>query len=163
MKTYTFNINKKTVNNANNFVDNNSSNNSAYIDAVIINNLKKTAPYAFDTIDDDYRPAITYTVNKPTKKNIDIDITIKKNKNRTSLDFRKYIDFLEAVNYLSSNNYDDSADFYLPDGTPVRIFDDEIQIGYELYSLVNFTENKYKKMSDKSKKAIIDLYISIKK
>lgn len=161
MKTYTFNINKKTANTVNNFVGNNSSNNSAYIDAVIINNLKKTAPYAFNTIDEDYTPTINFTTKKSTPKTI--NITIKKNKPHTSLDFRKYIDFLEAVNYLSSNNYDDSADFYLSDGTPVRIFEDEIQIGYELYSLVNFTENKYKKMSDKSKKAIIDLYISIKK
>lgn len=162
-KTYTFFIDKK-----NNTVNNNVSNttsNSAYIDAIIRSNVKKAAPYAFDTIDEDYHPTIVINGTKPAKKTIDIDITIKKNKpTYTSLDFSKYSEFKKALDFiLSYDNYDDSADFYLPDGTPVRIFDDEIQIGYELIPMRMFSEKKYNSLSKKTKKAIIDLYINISK
>lgn len=157
-KTYNFTINKKNTS------SNNTSSNTSYINALISSNLKKAVPYLFGTIDDDYREEIVITPKKP-KKTIDIDITIKnkpKAKKYTSLNFEDYSDFMKAIEYLSSiDSYDDSADFYLPDGTPVRIFEDEIQIGYELISFRKMNKNMFANMTSKSKKAIIDIYFNI--
>lgn len=160
MKTYTFNVNKntKTINSSNN-----NFNTSAYIDNVVLSNLKRAIPYAFKgTIDEDYRPSMYVT---EPKKVVDIDITIKKSPTTyTSLDFNKYTDFIKAIEFLSSlDNYDDSADFYLEDGTPVRIFEDEIQVGFTLIPLRKISKNAYDKLSKKNKKAIIDLVINISK
>lgn len=156
MKTYTFNLG--TSNKKNNP---SKSNNISYINALISSNLKKAAPYLFD--DGDIFGGEIIIPARKAKKTIDIDITIKNGKKHTSLDFTKYTDFMKAIDFLTSNKYDDSADFYLSDGTPIRIFDDEIQIGYELIPLRKLTKKKYNSFSNKTKKAIIDLYIKISK
>ena len=88
-----------------------------------------------------------------------IDITITKKANK--FDYRKYADFKHAVDHILSL-YNDRADFYLPDGTPVRIFEDEIQVGYELIPFYKIEKN-YSNISDTVKKAIIDIYITISK
>ena len=88
-----------------------------------------------------------------------IDITITKKANK--FDYRKYADFKHAVDHILSL-YNDRADFYLPDGTPVRIFEDEIQVGYELIPFYKIKKD-YSNISDTVKKAIIDIYITISK
>lgn len=88
-----------------------------------------------------------------------IDITITKKANK--FDYRKYADFKHAIDHILSL-YNDRADFYLPDGTPVRIFEDEIQVGYELIPFYKIKKD-YSNISDTVKKAIIDIYITISK
>lgn len=156
MKTYTFNLD--TNNKKNNP---SKSTNTSYINALLNLNLNKIAPYLFD--DGAVFDGEIIIPARKAKKTIDIDITIKNGKKHTSLDFNKYTDFMKAIDFLTSNKYDDSADFYFSDGTPIRIFDDEIQIGYELIPLRKITEKKYNSFSNKTKKAIIDLYIKISK
>lgn len=169
MKTYNIDItiNKsKKNNNPSNF-----GSASAYIDNLILTNLKKTAPYLFGKnkrttyiIDDDFIPLYddkletgkTYTFTKgENKKTIDIFIPSKKT---TKPD---YITFSKALAHLLGKNHGDTYDFLLDDGTPVKMFADEIQIGYELLPLNEATKYIYNALSDSRKKDIIDIYINI--
>lgn len=157
MKTFTFNVNKKT-----NTSSNNSNNNSAYIDNLVLSNLKKTVPYLFTsngTIDVDY----IGNDFVPNKKKVKIDITVKKPK-KTIVVKDTYTDFIKAVKYLAGHSSEcDTYDFMMIDGTPVKIFSDEIQIGYDLIPLNDFTLDMYNKLSAESKKSVVDIYIKIKK
>lgn len=146
---------------------------SAYIDNLILTNLKKTAPYLFSKsepssktiiIDDTFgytnngklKSGKTYTFTKgEDKKTIDIFIPSKK---ATKPD---YITFSKALAHLLSKNCGDTYDFLLDDGTPVKMFADEIQIGYELLPLNEATKYIYNALSDSRKKDIIDIYINI--
>lgn len=168
MKTYNIDItiNKsKKNNNPSSF-----GNASAYIDNLILTNLKKTAPYLFGKsghaciIDDDFiftpnnklESGKTYTFTKgENKKTIDIFIPSKKT---TKPD---YITFSKALAHLLGKNCGDTYDFLLDDGTPVKMFADEIQIGYELLPLNEATKYIYNALSDSRKKDIIDIYINI--
>lgn len=158
--TYTIDIttrNKK--NNPSNFINNAS----AYIDSLVLSNLKHTAPYLFgkSIADDKLEDGKTYTFTKKAKKNnktIDITISGLKAKNAYTPD---YDTFEKAVNYFLHKNDGDTYDFKLDDGTPVKLFDDELQIGYELFPLTEGTMFLYKTLSESSKKNIIDIYINI--
>lgn len=168
MKTYNIDItiNKsKKNNNPSSF-----GSASAYIDNLILTNLKKTAPYLFGKsghaciIDDDFiftpnnklESGKTYTFTKgENKKTIDIFIPSKKT---TKPD---YITFSKALAHLLGKNCGDTYDFLLDDGTPVKMFADEIQIGYELLPLNEATKYIYNALSDSRKKDIIDIYINI--
>lgn len=162
--TYTFNISKN--NNNNTFSTSSNRNDSKNIDAIILSNLKSNIPYLFD--EDDDNDIITFTPKKtkkdiitfiPKKKNtIDINISTGKTK-KNGITFGE---FCKAFNYLMSNEKD-TYDFKLDDGTPIKIFSDEIQIGYELLPLTTGTKRIYNLLSDKRKKDVIDIYINIKK
>lgn len=172
MKTYnidiTINKNKKSSNPS---IINNAS---AYIDNIILTNLKKTAPYLFGKsghaciIDDDFIPmhdgklesGKVYSYDKNKKNTIDITIGSTKKTTRTckSPDF---LTFAKAVKYLLSKTDSDTYDFKLDDGTPVKMFSDELQIGYELFPLNEGTMYLYKTLSESRKKNIIDIYINI--
>ena len=173
MKTYnidiTINKNKKSSNPS---IINNAS---AYIDNLILTNLKGTAPYLFGKnkhttciIDDDFIPMYddklesgkVYSYDKNKKKTIDITIGSTKKTTRTckSPDF---LTFAKAVKYLLSKTDGDTYDFKLDDGTPVKMFSDELQIGYELFPLNEGTMYLYKTLSESRKKNIIDIYINI--
>lgn len=152
MNTYTFNFNKKNTNSSNK-----RTNNTSYINSLIRSNVAKIAPYI---VDDDYIPTFT----TPKKKTV-IDITIKKPRKNTStmaiFDADYISDFEKAVNYLATSYKNlDSYDFKI-NGVPVKIFDDgEIQIGYELFNLTNLATCE---LTPKTKKTIIDIYISLNK
>lgn len=170
MKTYnidiTINKNKKSSNPS---IINNAS---AYIDNLILTNLKKTAPYLFGKnkrttyiIDDDFTPLYNdklesgkvYSYDKNKKKTIDITIGGKKYTGGSP----DYITFSKAVKHLLSGGNGDTYDFKLDDGTPVKMFSDELQIGYELFPLNEGTMYLYKTLSESRKKNIIDIYINI--
>lgn len=188
MKTYnidiTINKNKKSSNPS---IINNAS---AYIDNLILTNLKGTAPYLFGKnkrttciidddfilgnkstayiIDDDFIPmhddklksGKVYSYDKNKKNTIDITIGSTKKTTRTckSPDF---LTFAKAVKHLLSKTGSDTYDFKLDDGTPVKMFSDELQIGYELFPLNEGTMYLYKTLSESRKKNIIDIYINI--
>lgn len=161
MKNITFDI---TINSKKNPSKSIITNAHAYTDAIILSNLKKTAPYLFgktsaETLED----GKTYSFEKkaPTKKSIDITISgIKKARKEPAKP--DYATFAKAfMRLLNSEGYGDTYDFKLDDGTPVKMFADEIQIGYELLPLTEATKFIYDKLSDSRKKNIIDIYINI--
>ena len=167
MKTITIDITTKKNNNPS-FL----TNASAYIDNLVLTNLKKTAPYLFGKsgnayiIDDDYifttndkhlesGKSYSFTKKEPKKA---IDITISGIKTPKKPDF---LTFSKAITHLLGKNNRDTYDFKLDDGTPVKMFADEIQIGYELLPLNEATKYIYNALSDSRKKDIIDIYINI--
>lgn len=162
MKKYTFTVDNKNTRN-NNIP---STNYSEILSDIIRSNIKKSNPYLFGgIIDRDYKPEIA--IIPSTKRTIDIDITIPRTKKIATGSYKSpfsYAEIAKAIKFLAS--YDDGKDDYdfkLPDGTPVKRFADEIQIGFDLIPLNNFTEALYEALSDKAKKSIIDIYISINK
>lgn len=135
-----------------------TNNNNKKSAATTMNNMFKEKIFAF---------APYLKKENKTKKTINIDITIPKKKtfNGISID-----DFASACAFLATYNphkytFDtgkDEYDFELPDGTPVRFFDDEIQIGYDLIPLTHFTNTKYFDMfTPENKKIIIDIAVKL--
>lgn len=159
MKTYTFTFDNTTRNNTarNNF---SSANYSSIIDDIILANIKKNNPYLFE--ERTSRPA-TIIFDTPKKKSIDIDITINKPKTERSYTFDALSKAIKRLANYRSNIENDIYDFKLEDGTPVKLFCNEIQIGYDLIPLNNFTKKLYDSLSESSKKNIIDIYIKINK
>uniref|UniRef100_A0AAU8B7Y3 Uncharacterized protein n=1 Tax=Dulem virus 42 TaxID=3145760 RepID=A0AAU8B7Y3_9CAUD len=144
---YTYNIKK------NNNKKNPSNNTSKAIDDFIISNLKNTAPYIF---------------GKKKEKTINIDITPKRTTRTINIDITRtpkktakptFAEFLNAFNHLMNIHEEDTYDFLLSDGTPVKFYGDEVQIGLDLYSI----DGLFNTLSDDRKKDIIDIYINIKK
>lgn len=147
MKTYTF---KSTKNNQNTA--------EKSLNAMLAEKILEFAPYL--------------KKDKSTKKTIDIDITIPKKKlaSANTLNGVKIDDFIDACAFLSKykgvhafNSCKDEYDFELSDGTPVRIFDDEIQIGYTLIPMEWFIEpNEYlSAFTPKKKKMIVDIAVKL--
>lgn len=153
--TYTFDITNNTKKNPSNI------NFTKSINSIISSNLKKIAPYLYD--DDDTEEIIIPTTPKKTKKIIDIDITLSKGGKKTAKpDFATFSKALATL-LKNKNEYEDIFDFKLEDGTPIALFSDEIQIGYELIPLTEGTKRIYDILSNSRKKEIIDIYINITK
>lgn len=150
---YTYDIKKNNT-------KKNPSNNNAHkaTDAIILSNLKKTVPYLFSG---NKKKTITIdlTENKPMRTCLTtIDIIKKPNRSNKPT----FSEFIKAFNYLMYNN-EDTYDYLLSDGTPIKIFDDEIQIGLDLYDKIDAPKILYSTLSEENKKNIIDIYINIKK
>lgn len=147
MKKYTFKID-----NTANTTTNPSNTYSEIIDNIISSNVIKNNPW-FATIEE--------TPKRKKNININIDITRKPKKTYTynSIDYGDIFDMIKFIyNYKCEKP---SYDFKLPDGTPVKMFSDEIQIGYDLIPLTGFTRAIYDSLSESSRKRIIDIYIDI--
>lgn len=147
MKKYTFKIDntaKTTINPSNTY--------SEIIDNIISSNVIKNNPW-FATIDE--------TPKRKKNININIDITRKPKKTYTynSIDYGDIFDMIKFIYDYKCER--PSYDFKLPDGTPVKMFSDEIQIGYDLIPLTGFTRAIYDSLSESSRKRIIDIYIDI--
>lgn len=155
--TFTFNTGKK--NNSFN-INNGSTNYSKALDDIILSNLKSTTPYIFK---DATLGAAFDELNKTKTKSIDITI------NSGAKSSKKIPTLLDAINYFKSNNYNFTkliSDYptYHINGTPITIFEDEIQIGYDLIPFNLFDDYNYiNGLSNNTKKTIIDIYITIKK
>lgn len=149
MKKYTFKIdnNAKTTNNTNNTY-------SEILSDIISSNIKKNNPWFADIKE---TPKHTKTIN------IDIDLTRKPKKTYTyeTLDYGNIFDVLKFIyDYKQEKPL---YDFKLADGTPVKMFSDEIQIGYDLIPLNSLTKSYYDLLSEDTRKHIIDIYIDIKR
>lgn len=147
MKKYTFKIDntaKTTTNPSNTY--------SEIIDNIISSNVIKNNPW-FATIDE--------TPKRKKDININIDITRKPKKTYTynSIDYGDIFDIIKFIYDYKCEK--PSYDFKLHDGTPVKMFSDEIQIGYDLIPLTGFTRAIYDSLSESSRKRIIDIYIDI--
>ena len=146
MKKYTFKIDNtaKTTTNPSNIY-------SEIIDNIISSNVMKNNPW-FANIE---------TPKRKKDININIDITRKPKKTYTydSIDYGDIFDMIKFI--YDYKREKPSYDFKLPDGTPVKMFSDEIQIGYDLIPLTGLTRTFYDTLSESSRKHIIDIYIDI--
>lgn len=148
MKKYTFKINNTA--NAN---INPSNTYSEILSDIISSNIKKNNPWFAD---------FEETPKRAKNININIDITRKPKKTYT-YDSIDYGDIFDAIKFIYDYKREKpSYDFKLYDGTPVKMFSDEIQIGYDLIPLNNFTKAYYDLLSEDTRKHIIDIYIDIK-
>lgn len=149
MKTYSFNINNTKKNNKKFFTTNTFKNSfSKILDDVIASNVIKNNPYLFSS------DIITGKTNTGKTTYIALE-------NTPSYD--NYTDFLTAMTYLANlDKYKDTYDFELNDGTPVKIFDDEIQIGFDLFPInKSYSYKNFLALTPKTKKTIIDIYIKL--
>lgn len=157
---YTFNISKNTTNNttkSNNTKSNNNELLNALLDADLLSRINNMSDYIFEK----KSPEIsTYSYNKKRTIDINIDINTPKKTKSIKPDFDT---FCKAFSYLMSSDSYDTYDFKLDDGTPIKLFADEIQIGYELIPLNGGSKRIYDMLSDSKKKEIIDIYIDITK
>lgn len=147
MKKYTFKLdNTKKINNES------TNNYSKIIDDIISANVIKNNPY-FDSI-----PSTT----KSKTINIDIHLGKKSPKyDKKSFDYGDIFNALKTIYNLK--NEKPMYDFKLYDGTPVKMFSDEIQIGYDLIPLTGFTREYYNSLSESTRKHIIDITIDIQR
>ena len=136
MKTYTFTT--SAINNSKkNFVDeilgkSQHTDYSKILDNIIYADVIKKNPYLF---------------TKNTRKDIDID-------------------FIKASNFLATyrepkmtGNYIIGKTYYLSDNTPIIFYDDEIQIGFDVFKYSDFGSIDFiNAISPKTKKTIIDIY-----
>ena len=156
MKHYTIKINNKN-NSGINF--RNNTNASKNLDNLIFSNLIKMNPYLAGTTkknDSGLLDAMFEEAGFDTGDRIIIS-------NRPTSSFLKGnfdTKFAEAANFLA--NYTPTKKIFLGD-LPIKFFEDEIQIGYDLIPLYELTSPKYYNMfTPETKKIIINIYISIK-
>ena len=140
MKTYTFAT--SNINNSKNFIDeiigkSKSTNYSKILDDIIYDNVIKKNSYLFTGM--------------------------KKSRYIGNVDS----DFLKAANFLA--NYKEPKNklydfiigrtYYLSDNTPIIFYDDEIQIGFDVFKYSDFTSTDFiSAIAPKMKNTIIDIY-----
>lgn len=132
---------------------------SAILDNIITSNIKKCNPY-LSHIDDDYEdPDFITNMMAASKKNHTIIL---------NSDLLKENDkFIKAAKFLANYNKKKATNlpfilgktYKLIDGTPIAFFDDEIQIGMDLYSYSDFDNIKFiNGLSSSTKKIIINIF-----
>lgn len=149
--TTTFTFGKINNKKNNTFQFNNSTNYSKIIDAGIAADIIKKNGYLFNNLADAYLDDILINA-KPTKK--------------PSYDS----DFMKAVNFIT--NYKKLKNIYtipfklnttytLSDGTPIIFYDDEVQIGFDVYKYNSFNNYSFLNgLTKKTKDIIINIYAS---
>lgn len=143
MKTYSFKLNNNTKkNNKKQYIKTNSF--SKILSDIISANVINNNPWM-----------------KDLQAENDDHITVIKTKN--TIDRYDFDAFLDAMTYLANmDTLKDTYDFELIDGTPVKLFSDEIQIGYDLIPIKNnYTYADFTALKPKAKKTIIDIYIKL--
>lgn len=143
MKTYTFTT--SNINNSKNFIDeiigkSKSTNYSKILDDIIYDNVVKKNSYLFTGMNKSrYIGDVTY-------------------------DFLKAAEFL--ANYKEPKNklhFIIGRTYYLPDNTPIIFYDDEIQIGFDVFKYSDFGSVDFiNAITPSAKKTIIDIYTNAK-
>lgn len=146
---YTFNLNNHKSNNVSD-ID--------YLNNLINDNIVKNNPYLVDNgykVADEIANSIlseifTYSKPKPKKTTTTITFNLKK---------KEPTDILEMLGLITNKSkIENIFDYLLPDGTPVKIFDDRIQIGFTTIPL--FASNGfYSSLGETTKKHITETYI----
>lgn len=132
------------------------------------NNKSNNTSNSAKTMNDDFRNKILefapYLKKKENKKTIiNINMPLKPKKTYTGInifDFASACKFLDNYKSIYLNNKDE-YDFELADGTPVRIFDDEIQIGYDILDFNDLISLDSIYIPENKKKLIIDIAIKL--
>lgn len=151
--TYTFDMTFNTKKNN----PSNNNNASKALDDLILSNIASMLGREKKETRKELNINFTPKTTRRSKKTIDIDITFPLKKTPKKPDA---ITFAEALMALMDTGKMDTYDFKLSDGTPIKFFYDEIQIGYDLYSIENGLKELSERMSEANKKKIIDIYIN---
>ena len=166
MKKTTFNINNKSNNTF-------RTNNTKSLDDLILAGVIKNNKYLFDTtphiktstirinniaggyIDDLYRAAVSDKHNTIGFGGI-YDSILKDNK------FINAAKFLANYKSNKTHKYALNTLYYTNDGTPVTFYDDEIQIGYDIYKYDRFGDIDFlNELTPSVKKIIINININL--
>lgn len=137
MKTYTFNTSELT-----NSFSNNITNYSKILDDIIVSDVIKKNDYLFT------EPKTTLNVNSSILKD-------------DTYEFIKAANFLANYKKPKKNklNFIIGKTYFLIDGTPIIFYDDEIQIGFDLFKYEDFNSNSFIcNLDTTTKKTIIDIY-----
>lgn len=147
MKTYTFNINNKNTSNKsftfNLYSKSNKTDYSKTLDDIIYDNMMKVNPYL------------------KNKKDIDTSVLIFNTANNLNIDpeFKKAVNFLANYNKIKTFPYIIGKLYKLIDGTPIMFYEDEIQIGHDVYTYEEFNDISFlNTISEPKKKIIIDIF-----
>lgn len=155
--TKTFNFYTKNNSNSNNsiFLGNKSTDYSSIIDNIIAADIAKKNSYLFNynkSDDDDLIDALIG--NDP--------IILSGSTLKASDDFTKATNFLANYKkYKKSYNlpYILGKMYTLSDGTPIVFYDDEIQIGFDIFKYNKFADLSFlNNLTTKTKKTIINIY-----
>lgn len=147
--TTTFTFGKTNNKNNNSFQFNNSTNYSKVLDNIILADIADKNSYLFKNYKEDYLDDLILNA-KPAYKSINIDD-----------DFSKAIYFLTNYNKKKSYKlpFKLNTTYTLSDGTPIIFYDDEIQIGFDVYKYSAFNDFSFlNKLNDNTKKIIINIY-----
>lgn len=144
MKKYTFNTNSSKSNNS--IFTPSEPDYSKILDDLILTDIKEKNSYLFDyNTDDNYYGA---------------DIIIGGTKK--AYDFTKAATYL--ANILNKKKIIIGKTYKLIDGTPIIFYDDEIQIGFDIFKYSDFYDyNFLNAIKPKTKKIIIDIYLNSNK
>lgn len=152
MKHTTFYISNNSNNSSNSFLTDNT-NYSKILDDIIATNIKKSNPY-LNTIEnnDDFYSKILKASNCSAN----------------CCSCLKNDEFIKAANFLANYKKNKTIKklpfifgktYKLIDGTPIIFYDDEIQIGFDLYSYSNFGDTLFlKSLTPTTKKLIINIF-----
>lgn len=147
MKTYTFNINKKNTSDKfftfNLFPKSNKTDYSKTLDNIIYDNMMKVNPYL------------------KSKEEIDTSVLIFNTANNLNenIEFKKAANFLANYNKMKTFPYIIGKLYKLIDGTPVMFYEDEVQIGHDVYTYEEFNDISFlNTISEPKKKIIIDIF-----
>lgn len=142
----TFNYSKK--NNSNNYTflgKTNGTNYSKILDDIILTDIVKKNSYLFKNYKDDYLDDILINA-KPT------------NEPKFDSDFIKAANFLTNYKKLKKSYtipFKLNTTYTLADGTPIIFYDDEIQIGFDVYKYSTFSDLSFLNSLNKNTKDII--------
>lgn len=145
IKTFTFG---KINNNKNNTFcfNNNSTNYSKILDNIIIADITKKNDFLF-------KNKKSYTID---------DILLGATHKYDSSDLDKAIKFLTNYKTLKKSYtlpYKLNKMYTLSDGTPIIFYDDEIQIGFDVYKYDDFSDYSFlDSLNKKTKDIIINIY-----
>lgn len=152
-KTYSFNYILNNTPKTTTFRTSKPADYSAMLDGIIATDIAKKNGYLYDT-----EKASNLDAILKSNSTIILGDLLKKNEK-----FYKAANFL--ANYKTGKNklpYTIGKIYHLADGTPIIFYDDEIQIGFDLYNYSDFKNNKFLiDLDDTTKKTIINLYINI--
>lgn len=141
--TYTFG--KKNIN-TNSFHTSSKPNYSKIIDDIILADIIDKNGYLFNKTKNDYLDDIILNA-KPTyeKSNLDKAISFLANYKKNKKTYK--------IPFILNKTYT------LTDGTPVIFYDDEIQIGFDVYKYSDFSDFAFlNSLTPKKKHIIIDIY-----
>ena len=156
---------KKTIYNFNtsaNTFCNKSTNYSKTLDNLIAADIIKKNSYLYDYFAPDTTDFISAMMKDSAKKHSAIII------GNCGLNF--YDDFIKAANFLANYNKKKNEikskfilgkTYKLNDGTPIIFYDDEIQIGFDLYSYDDFKNITFLKALPATTKSLIINIINI--
>lgn len=164
MNTYTFKTNKSLNTKK-------SSDNAKTYKSFLANNIASAYPWL---VSEPAKPACTLCLYDPYVKDTSDYLAIALNKANNfdnyeytvnTVNFNLENEFskvLDALNLYSSNNYSMDLGYDFKDifGEPVKIYDNFIQIGYEI---IHTTPGYFNFLKPKQKKIIIDITIKTKK